>query len=60
MYLEDSKMMHSDGQNLLENRKQLTGYSANVMEVVEWKMNQYKKYIDGLYATTLFNKHFVV
>lgn len=29
--------------NILENRKQLTGYSANVIEVAEWKMNECKK-----------------
>lgn len=34
----------SDGKNLLENRKQLTGYSASMMEVAKWKMKECKKY----------------
>lgn len=37
-------MMQNDGKNLVENRKQLSGYPANVMEIAEWKMNEYKKY----------------
>lgn len=51
----------SDGKNLLENRKQLGGYSANVMEVATWKMNVKKNNAARLCATNLlFNKYSVV
>lgn len=51
----------SDGQNLLENRRQLSGYSANVMEVANWKMNAKKNNAARLCATNLLvNKYSVV
>lgn len=36
----------SDGENLLENRKQLTGYSVSMMEVAKWRMNAKKIQLD--------------
>ena len=51
----------SDGKNLLENRRQLSGYSANVVEVANWKMNAKKNNAARSYATNLlFNKYSVV
>ena len=44
-----------------ENRRQLTGYSASVMEDANWKMNAKKNNTAELCATRLlFNKYSVV